>query len=81
MVPERGYPAEFGLFAEGVNRPVFLYASVGAAPGYAVHISVPDIPAIAKANSAVATFFGDPEGMDNPPGSEAERVGPVLHQP
>jgi hypothetical protein len=64
VVPERGYPAEFGLFVEGIERPVFIYASVDPGPGYNVHISVPDIPAVAELNSAIVTFFGNPQGAD-----------------
>ena len=81
VVPERGYPAEFGLFAEGVNRPVFLYASVGAGPAYDLHISVPDIPAVAHASSAVVVFFGDPEGMSNPPGDKVNSSVPFFTSP
>ncbi len=64
VVPEHGYPAEFGVFIGGVNRPAVLYGSVGPAPEYRLHLSAPDIPISANFNSAVVTFFGDPQRMD-----------------
>ncbi len=64
LVPERGYPAEFGLFAEAVNRPALLYASVGPPPDYRLHVSMPDVPTAAGLTSVIVTFFGDPQRMD-----------------
>ena len=64
IVPEHGYPAEFGLFAEQINRPALLYASVGPPPEYGLHVSAPDIPPAAGVTSVIVTFFGDPQGMD-----------------
>jgi hypothetical protein len=61
VVPDQGYPAEFGVFAKGLNRPVFMYASVDPGPGYGLHLSVPDIPEAAEASNVIATFFGDPQ--------------------
>ncbi len=64
VVPERGYPAEFGVFIEGINRPALLYGSVGPAPEYRLRVSSPDIPVSGAITSAIVTFFGDPQGMD-----------------
>lgn len=64
VIPEHGYPAEFGFFAEGVERPVFLYATVGPAPEFRVHISAPDILLSAEVRDVIVTFFGNPESQD-----------------
>ncbi len=64
VVPERGHPAEFGVFIEGINKAAVLYGSVGPPPEYRLHISSPDIPVTADLRSAIVTFFGDPQGMD-----------------
>ena len=64
VVPERGYPAEFGVFIEGINKAALLYGSVGPPPEYRLHISSPDIPVSGNISNVVVTFFGDPQGMD-----------------
>jgi hypothetical protein len=63
VVPERGYPAEFGVYATSVRKVVFVYASVRAVPEYGLHVSIPDLPNEIVSNAAV-TFFGDPQTMD-----------------
>jgi hypothetical protein len=63
VVPERGYPAEFGFYASSVRKVVFVYASVRAVPEYGLHVSIPDLPYEITTNAA-ATFFGDPQAMD-----------------
>ncbi len=65
VVPERGYPAEFAFYVSGIDEPGFMYADVRTSTDYGVSLSVPDIPAKAEASNVVATFFGDPQGMDD----------------
>ncbi len=82
VIPEQGYPAEFGFYAEGaVNKPVFLYATLGAGPQYRLRVVAPDIPSLAQLNGTIATFFGDPEGMDNPPGVMQNASVPFFTNP
>ncbi len=81
VVPERGYPAEFGFFLGGINRPVFLYASVDPGPEYKLHLSAPNIPAIGKVSNVIATFFGDPQVMNNPPNIEVNSRTAFLTNP
>lgn len=64
VFPEHGYPAEFGLYDEKVNRPVFLYGSVRTGSDYGLRVIVPNIPPAARATNLVVTFFGDPQRMD-----------------
>ena len=63
VIPERGYPAEFGFFASSVHKAVFVYANVRATPEYGLRVSIPDLPNGIVTNAA-ATFFGDPQAMD-----------------
>ncbi len=63
VVPERGYPAEFGFFASSVHKVVFVYVNVRATPEYGLRVSIPDLPREIVTNAA-ATFFGDPQTMD-----------------
>jgi hypothetical protein len=63
VVPERGFPAEFGFYAATVHKVVFVYVSVRAVPEYGLHISIPDLPNEIVTNAS-ATFFGDPQTMD-----------------
>ena len=70
MVPERGYPAEFGfLFAE---KSVLMYASVvGNGAVTHVRVSIPGTPAsqLLGLQGAIVTFFGDPTVQDGLPGA------------
>jgi len=68
VVPERGYPAEFGFYAS--KRVVIAYASLRAAPEYGLHITIPDLPYEITTN-ALVTFFGDPAAMDGSQNSPA----------
>jgi uncharacterized repeat protein (TIGR01451 family) len=71
MVPEAGYPAEFGFtFAESI--PIILYANVIHTPtGYRVRVTVPGVPVEAETLfESTLTFFGEP-GQLNGSGSEA----------
>jgi hypothetical protein len=64
VVPERGYPAEFGAFVEGVDKPVFFYVTLRTESDYGLTVTIPDIPAAGEITSVVASFFGDPGEMD-----------------
>ena len=73
MVPEGGYPAEFGF--KFATIPVYLYASVvrsasRSASGYRVRVASPGIPAELETSGVAITFFGDP-GKLNGGSSEA----------
>ncbi len=78
VVPERGYPAEFGFFAEGLEKTVFLYARLGAGPDYNLRLSAPDLPVDGDVRSAVVTFFGDPIGADSLPGLNKDQSVPFI---
>ena len=68
MVPEHGYPAEFGfLFAAA---PLVMYASVvGNGAETHVRVSIPGVPAsqALSLEGAEVTFFGDPTVQDGLP--------------
>jgi hypothetical protein len=65
LVPEAGYPAEFGFTYLGL--PILMYGSLvrtDAAPGgYTLQVRVPGLPNVAL-NSISVTFFGDPAQHD-----------------
>jgi hypothetical protein len=70
MVPEAGYPAEFG-FTFATNVPVLMYANVvHTGTGYRVRVTVPDISEIEEPVESAITFFGEP-GLLNGSGSRA----------
>jgi len=61
MVPEPGYPAEFGFEVNQAN--VFMRARVlPSSAGYVLSVSVPDVPRAVhfKVTGVGLTFFGDP---------------------
>ena len=64
VVPEHGYPAEFGFYLEGLEKVAFMYGTVGQPPRYRLHLSIPNIPYTGKVANAVVSFFGDPTTMD-----------------
>jgi hypothetical protein len=71
MVPEAGYPAQFGLKAFGKVVP--LYASVVHTPsGYAVRVAVAGVPRAIRTEGSALTFFGDPRTADGEPSSSAQ---------
>jgi hypothetical protein len=70
MVPQAGYPAEFG-FTFSKTVPVLLYANlVHTATGYRVRVTAPGVPATEETLASTLTFFGEP-GVLNGSGSEA----------
>jgi hypothetical protein len=69
MVPEAGFPAQFG-FKAGYNKPVPLYVSVVHTPsGYALRAATAGIPRTINIEGAALTFFGDPRTADGEPNS------------
>lgn len=65
MVPEHGFPAEFGFQFAG--HPIIMYPSVvGSGANTHVRVSVPGVPAVAVVGlqGALVTFFGDPAAQD-----------------
>jgi hypothetical protein len=64
VVPEHGYPAEFGMYDAQVKRTVMMYGSVRSGSDYGLHLSIPDTPAIVGVRNVVATLYGDPQKED-----------------
>ena len=64
VVPEHGYPAEFGFYDAQLRKAVFMYGSVRGSSDYGIHLSIPDIPDVVETSNAVAVIYGDPEGVD-----------------
>jgi hypothetical protein len=59
MVPEGGYPAEFAVRADGA--PIYLYPSiVRTGSGYALRVTTPGIPEIARISFVSLSLFGSP---------------------
>jgi uncharacterized repeat protein (TIGR01451 family) len=70
MVPEAGYPAEFG-FDYGETIPIVFYANlVHTGTGYRVRVTVPSIGVTKALIGTSVTFFGEP-GHFNGTGSKA----------
>ncbi len=63
MVPETGYPAEFGFtYAE---QAVYLYASVVHTPaGYRLRVDVPGVTSFLELESSSLTLFGEPGALN-----------------
>ena len=76
MVPEHGYPAQFGFKLSGVAVP--LYARVvHTASGYALRVGTPGIPTTLSVEGVALTFFGNPREADGEPsGSRAFFTNP-----
>jgi uncharacterized repeat protein (TIGR01451 family) len=76
MVPDAGYPAEFGFKVAGKLVP--LYASVAHSPsGYVLRAGTPGVPRTLGFYGAVLTFFGDPnEANGEPNGPQAFFANP-----
>jgi hypothetical protein len=73
LVPERGHPAEFGMYLQTLDKYVVMYPSTVPTPaGYVLRVAVPDVPRVAAATSAQVTFFGNPTVEDKltPPGAQ-----------
>jgi hypothetical protein len=77
MVPEVGFPAEFGFNVLGV--PVLMYASVvpGGSGGYMLRVAVPGVvrPGLFQVDGASLAFFGDPAAQDGGTGTQGAGSG------
>jgi hypothetical protein len=69
LVPERGYPAEFGFLYEG--EPVTMYANAVHTSGYHVQIAIPGVIRGFPVDGAVVTLWGTPSDPSHT--SERER--------
>jgi hypothetical protein len=76
MVPEGGYPAEFGFtFA---NLPIYLYASVvHTGAGYRLRITTPGVPAELETSNVALTFFGGPVRLNGGSSEQAFLTNPA----
>ncbi len=63
LVPERGYPAEFGFKDAAGGAHVFYVHVVPSPEGYVLQVENTDIPSIIL-RRIVATFYGDPAVRD-----------------
>jgi uncharacterized repeat protein (TIGR01451 family) len=61
LVPEKGYPAEFGIVLPNLDVLVPLYVSVLPENGYEVRVTTPGIPEAGTPVDVSVTFFGTPE--------------------
>jgi hypothetical protein len=58
MVPESGYPAEFGTYVDG--KPIMMFVTIRTGTDYGVRVTLPGVPAVGNLTFASLTFFGDP---------------------
>ncbi|HEY7829087.1 MAG TPA: hypothetical protein VIC06_00800 [Solirubrobacteraceae bacterium] len=66
MVPQHGYPAQFGFKVSGISVP--LYVSLVHTPsGYGLRVATPGLPTTLHVEGAALTFFGDPKAADGEP--------------
>ncbi len=66
MVPQHGYPAQFGFKVSGLSVP--LYASVvHTSAGYGLRVATPGLPTTLRVEGAALTFFGDPKAANGEP--------------
>ncbi len=63
LVPESGYPAEFG-FTYANERLIMLATVLHTPSGYALRVSIPGIPRLVEFSGAELTFFGNPTVQD-----------------
>jgi uncharacterized repeat protein (TIGR01451 family) len=64
IVPEHGYPAEFGVFDPLLKRAVLMYARIRTGSDYGVRVISGPIPRALPINGISATFFGEPATKD-----------------
>jgi hypothetical protein len=77
LVPEAGYPAEFG-FTYAYTIPIHLYATVvHGAGGYRLRVVAPGIPAVAELSNSVITFWGDPGAFNGSGSKQAFLTNPA----
>ena len=79
VVPEHGYPAEFG-FNAGLAQPIFLYASVvPGASGYRLRVGTPAALRVQgfDIEGILLTIFGSPAERDGTGGAAAFLTNPT----
>ncbi len=69
IVPEQGYPAEFGVFDPLLGRSVVMYASVRTGTDYGLRVTSAPLPRALPISGVRAIFFGDPAAHDESGGS------------
>jgi hypothetical protein len=82
MVPETGYPAEFGFTAAGFT--VIMHAEMIRKGGtYALRVSSPGVPGSAELgiDSLSLTFFGDPSAQDGGASGSTFLINPTTCSP
>jgi hypothetical protein len=65
VVPEQGYPAEFGVFDPKLERAVLLYASVRPYPDYGVTVASAPQDRVVQIGGVTSAFFGNPATEDH----------------
>jgi hypothetical protein len=76
MVPDRGYPAQFGFKVFGYEAPLYV-SVVRTRAGYGLRVASPGVPRAINFEGAELTFFGDPNTEDgNPSGAKAFFTNP-----
>ncbi len=81
IVPERGYPAEFGFNYGGFGQPIFLYASVvPSASGYRLRVTTPGaLRFVGREIERISlTIFGDPGTHNGGTGGTAFATNPTA---
>ncbi len=77
MVPEGGYPAEFGFVYFG-SAPIYLYASVvHSSSGYRLRIANPGLPDAVGAFGGAFTFYGEPAKIEGESSEAAFLTNPT----
>jgi hypothetical protein len=64
IVPERGHPAELGVFEPELQRAVLLYPTVRTGSDFGIQVISAPIPRAIPFDGVSATFFGDPGKKD-----------------
>jgi hypothetical protein len=64
VVPEHGYPAEFGVYLPSVERAVLLYGTLGPGPEYASRLISSPSDRFVEIDGIASAFFGVPALAD-----------------
>ena len=77
MVPEDGYPAEFGFVFQS-DTPIYLYASVvHTDSGYRLRVGSPGLPDALGPFGGVFTFYGEPAKVEGEASEAAFLTNPT----
>jgi hypothetical protein len=77
IVPEQGYPAEFGVFETELSRTALLYPSVRSGSDYGGRVISAPFPRALPIEGVTARLFGNPALQDNSGGTPL----PLLSNP